>query len=60
VNRPRPKAVPKGRKCALCGKPGGTGFTTALRLLGYNYAKGEIGYAHSNCLVRARRKGLAS
>ena len=43
-----------GRKCAICGKMGGTGFTTALRLAGVKIPEGQIGYAHADCLHKLR------
>lgn len=46
----------KGRRCAICGKLGGMGSTTILRMLGYQIPDREIGYAHSNCIQKARAK----
>ena len=42
------------RCCWVCGKLGGQGFTTALRLAGYEMKQGEMGYAHSPCIRRVR------
>jgi hypothetical protein len=44
-----------GRRCAICGKIGGSGATTALNLLGIETPKGEIGYAHGPCLIRQHK-----
>ena len=44
----------RGRTCWICGKAGGTGFTAALRLLGYEVPRGTIAYAHGNCLAKAK------
>lgn len=49
------KMLPEARCCWICGKPGGMGFTRALRLAGYDVPAGEIGYAHAPCLMRARK-----
>jgi hypothetical protein len=46
----------KGRHCTLCGKPGGTAATLALRALGYDLRPDEIGYAHASCIARRKRK----
>lgn len=46
-----PPVSSKGRCCWVCGKPGGAGFTIALKLLGAeDILPGQIGYAHSDCL----------
>jgi hypothetical protein len=45
-----------GRHCSICGKPGGSGQTVALRALGYGKDDPGILYAHGNC-VPAERKG---
>ena len=45
-----------GRRCAICKKPGGSGFTFALRLLGYDVPKSEMGYAHSRCIQQVKAK----
>lgn len=45
-----------GRCCWICGRVGGGGFTTALRLLGYDVKRGEIAYAHNRCVSREQRK----
>lgn len=44
------------RCCWVCGKLGGAGFTTALRLLGYDVQKGDVAHAHPNCIAREQRK----
>jgi hypothetical protein len=49
-------ATQPGRRCAICNKLGGTGFTTALRLAGIPIPEGQIGYAHPDCLQRQRAK----
>lgn len=46
----------KGRRCMICGKIGGMGSTTILRMLGYDIPVGQIGYAHSSCFQKARKK----
>lgn len=51
-----PRAQPKlatGRCCWVCGKPGGGGFTTALRHAGYDVPRGTMAYAHYGCMARA-------
>lgn len=50
------KSNPAVRCCWVCGKVGGSGFTTALRLAGYDVQKNEIGYAHSPCMARALKR----
>lgn len=42
------------RVCAICGKPNGSGFTTALRALGYDVPPGTMAYAHNTCLHRVQ------
>ena len=49
----------KGRRCIVCGKLGGIGSTTLLRMLGYQIPDRAIGYAHSNCIRKARVKQTA-
>lgn len=44
----------EGRKCLICAKDGGIGFTTALRLSGIFVPEGHIGYAHSDCFQNYR------
>jgi hypothetical protein len=44
------------RCCWVCGKRGGEGFTTALRLMGYQMKPGEMGYAHPNCIHASNSK----
>jgi hypothetical protein len=46
----------KGRRCMICGKLGGIGSTTILRMLGYEFPDRAIGYAHAACIRRARAK----
>jgi hypothetical protein len=54
------KTNPNGRVCAICGRWGGSGMTMPLQFLGYDIPKGEIGYAHANCVHKERvRQGLA-
>lgn len=43
----------EGRCCWVCGKPGGAGFTTALRHAGYDVPAGTMAYAHPNCMSKA-------
>jgi hypothetical protein len=50
------KQLTMGRCCWVCGKPGGQGFTIALRLAGYRVPAGEMGYAHNDCMQRAQRE----
>lgn len=45
-----------GRRCHICKRIGGSGSTAILRLLGYDIPKGQIGYAHSDCVARERRR----
>lgn len=51
------RAPPKepGRCCWVCGKSGGTGFTSALIIAGYRIPPGELGYAHADCMARAKK-----
>lgn len=58
AEQPAPRHIPNGRCCWVCGKPGGSGFTSALRIAGYDIPRGQIGYAHSPCMSRAL-KGAA-
>ncbi len=44
------------RVCAICGKPNGNGFTTALRHMGYDVPQGTMAYAHNRCLAKAQEK----
>jgi len=56
IERHKP-ALAEGRCCWVCGRPGGAGFTTALRLAGYAVpARGVIAYAHNRCMVRAQQR----
>ena len=57
MKRTQPKTM-VGRKCAICGRPGGSGLTTALRLAGVHVETDQIGYAHADCLAayRARKQ----
>ena len=48
-----------GRRCHVCGKIGGIGSTTILRMLGYDIPDRAIGYAHSAC-IRKRRAAIAT
>ena len=48
-----PKANPDVRCCWVCGRPGGYGFTEALRGAGYRMPDHTIGYAHATCMRRA-------
>lgn len=45
------KQKPPGRKCAICGKPGGFPMELALVGLGVDGT-----YAHNNCVLRKRRQ----
>jgi hypothetical protein len=45
-----------GRCCWVCGKVGGVGFTHALQGAGYRMRRGEIGYAHPDCMGRAMKE----
>lgn len=57
----KPKKITlKGRHCAVCGKPGGSGQTIALRALGYGKGSPGILYAHGNCVPAERKKRAAS
>jgi hypothetical protein len=49
------KEVETARCCWVCGKLGGEGFTNALRFAGYRMKKGEMGYAHAKCMIKAQR-----
>ena len=53
-----PKELATARCCWVCGKLGGQGFTTALRLAGYRMAPREMGYAHPRCMQRAQRQAV--
>ena len=44
----------KGRKCSLCGADGGTPSSIALYHLGIT----GNGYAHADCLIKARKRYL--
>jgi hypothetical protein len=57
--QPHKPASPIGRHCWVCGKVGGAGFTYALLIAGYDVPKGQIGYAHHNCMARANRKAAS-
>lgn len=48
------KGLP-GRRCAICGRIGGSGATLALRFVGIRTPAGEIGYAHGPCLTRLQK-----
>jgi hypothetical protein len=50
------KVNPKARCCWVCGELGGNGATTALGYFGYKIARGEVGYAHPECLARLQEK----
>jgi hypothetical protein len=50
-----PKKNPKARRCWVCGHEGGQGFTTALRLLGYNTV-GTVAHAHFTCIQRIKKR----
>ncbi len=55
----RPLAVkrnPNARCCGVCGREGGSGMTMPLRMAGYDVPLGQIGYAHSDCIMRERKK----
>jgi hypothetical protein len=52
------KDVPEARCCWVCGKVGGSGFTHALRLFGYD-TSGQIGYAHNRCIDRLKKQSIA-
>jgi hypothetical protein len=51
----KPKAD-RGRCCWICGKPGGSGATFALRAAGYFVPFQQIGYAHAPCVIKARKR----
>ncbi len=54
------KQNPSARCCWVCGKLGGAGYTTALRMAGYDIPQGTIAHAHPGCvnlaLGRARKR----
>lgn len=50
-----PKLDPNSRCCWVCGKPGGDGFTTMLRLLGYENVVNPS-HAHQRCIRRLQIK----
>lgn len=50
------QANPAARCCWVCGKLGGAGFTTALRLAGYDVPQGTMAYAHPGCAALAQRR----
>jgi hypothetical protein len=55
--RPRhPKQNPDVRCCWVCGKPGGGGFTSALRDFGYDVPKDTVAQAHEGCMSREQRR----
>lgn len=54
-SRAKPQLA-EGRCCWVCGRVGGNGFTTALRLAGYRVAKGQMAYAHAACMRRAAKE----
>lgn len=51
-----PKENPQVRCCWVCGKTGGFGFTTTLRLAGYRMAQNQMGYAHNKCMMLANQQ----
>lgn len=54
-----PKQNPAVRCCWICGKPGGAGFTHALRWMGYRMESGEMGYAHPVCVKIEKQRDVA-
>lgn len=54
MKRHKPIAA-AGRCCWVCGRLGGAGFTRALALAGYEIAKGEMAYAHPDCMAKAQK-----
>lgn len=52
---PRRGPLP-GRCCWVCGKNGGLGFTTALKLAGYRMEPGTVAHAHNQCMAKAQRE----
>lgn len=56
--RHKPKLA-EGRCCWVCGRPGGAGFTTALRHAGYAVPSGAMAYAHNRCMQRAQKRAAA-
>jgi hypothetical protein len=50
------KAVTNARCCWVCGRLGGAGYTTALRLLGYDVPPDGQAHAHPECIRRVQRK----
>lgn len=51
----KPRDARPGRHCAVCGRPGGSGFAVALRAAGYDVPRGAMAYAHASCMARAQR-----
>jgi hypothetical protein len=51
-----PKEYVEARCCWICGRLGGQGFTEALRFAGYRMQRGEMGYAHPECMRRAQNE----
>lgn len=50
------KANPQARCCWVCGKLGGAGYTTVLRMAGYDVPQGTMAYAHNGCAALAMRR----
>lgn len=59
IKKPKHReATLTGRRCMICNRIGGTGFTTALQLLGYNVPKGEIRYAHGDYISKLQKQQI--
>jgi len=50
------KQLANARCCWVCGRPGGDGFSVALRFAGYRVGPQQNGYAHPDCMQRAQRE----
>jgi hypothetical protein len=53
------KDIEVGRCCWVCGKVGGDGFSSALRMLGYNVplrGPESVAHAHPRCIRREQLK----
>jgi len=50
---------PVGRRCAVCGRMGGSGMNPAIALLreaGYPLKVPDARHAHGSCVIRAKRE----
>lgn len=52
------RRLKSGRCCWVCGRPGGEGFTSALRQIGYEVPMNIVAHAHPRCMQQAARKAL--